>query len=57
MNSEEFCNGSEDGIPWWYRGWRCIHCGDVVDPLILQHRRRPAVQSKPVLSRARRRAA
>jgi hypothetical protein len=55
MNSEEFCNGSEGSMPWWYQGWRCIHCGDVVDPLILQHRREPRAQ--PSLSRARRRAA
>jgi len=57
MNREEFCNGTEGAIPWWYRGWRCIHCGDVVDPLILQHRRQPMARAKPVLSHLRRQAA
>jgi len=22
----------------WMRGWRCVVCGNVVDPLILRHR-------------------
>lgn len=57
MNHEEFCNGSEGSVPWWFKGWRCIHCGDVVDSLILRHRRQPIAQAQPALSRARRRAA
>ena len=57
MNSEEFSNGTDESVPWWYKGWRCIHCGDVIDPLILQHRRRPVMRTKHTLPRARRRAA
>jgi len=26
----------------WFRGWRCVACGDIVDPVILVNRRRPA---------------
>jgi len=57
MNPEEFCNGSEDAIPWWYTGWRCIHCGDVVDSLILRHRRQPMARAAQAPTPARRRAA
>lgn len=25
----------------WFRGWRCVACGNIVDPVILINRRRP----------------
>lgn len=25
----------------WCRGWRCVVCGDIVDPVILGNRRSP----------------
>ncbi|GJL53820.1 MAG: hypothetical protein NPIRA02_09520 [Nitrospirales bacterium] len=28
----------EDSGDVWMSGWRCLSCGEVVDPLILQHR-------------------
>lgn len=28
----------ESGIPMWMHGWRCVSCGNIVDPLILRHR-------------------
>jgi len=31
------------GIPYW--GWRCVFCGEILDPLILENRnhfRKPA---------------
>lgn len=28
----------ESFVPMWMRGWRCIACGNIVDPLILRHR-------------------
>lgn len=28
----------ESSIPMWMRGWRCVACGNIVDPLILRHR-------------------
>jgi hypothetical protein len=54
MNHEEFFIGNKGCIPWWYEGWRCIHCGDIVDPLILLNRLRTTGSSKPLLLRARR---
>lgn len=39
MNFEEFVN-SDNRSYWSYRGWRCLYCGDIIDPLILQHRMR-----------------
>jgi hypothetical protein len=38
MNPEEFSNMTEGAVPWFYAGWRCLYCGDVVDSLILRHR-------------------
>ncbi|ULA64829.1 MAG: hypothetical protein LZF86_190122 [Nitrospira sp.] len=29
----------ESGIPMWMRGLRCVSCGNIVDPMILRHRR------------------
>jgi hypothetical protein len=28
----------ESTIPMWMVGWRCVACGNIVDPLILRHR-------------------
>ena len=28
----------ESSIPMWVKGWRCVSCGNIVDPLIQQHR-------------------
>jgi hypothetical protein len=25
----------------WFRGWRCVACGDIVDPVVLRNRTRP----------------
>jgi len=57
MIEEEFSNGTDGGVPWWYRGWRCLFCGDVIDSLILRHRRLTARADKPSFLRPRRRAA
>jgi hypothetical protein len=38
MNPEEFSNMTEGAVPWFYAGWRCLFCGDIVDSLILRHR-------------------
>ena len=29
----------EDTGGLWMRGWRCVTCGEVVDPKIMRHRR------------------
>lgn len=35
--------------PMWIHGWRCVACGNIVDPLIEKHRaERAAVAPKPV---------
>ena len=28
----------ESSIPMWVKGWRCVSCGNIVDPLIQRHR-------------------
>ena len=28
----------ESSISMWMKGWRCVSCGNIVDPLIQQHR-------------------
>lgn len=33
-----FVNGTEGGGCWTYQAWRCVCCGEVVDPLILSNR-------------------
>ena len=57
MVEEEFSNGADGAVPWWYRGWRCLFCGDVIDPLILRHRRDSTHTVGAPLLRSRRRAA
>lgn len=38
MNFEIFTSASEGSMPWSYEGWRCVYCGEVVDPLVLLNR-------------------
>jgi len=52
MMSEVFQNLSGDAGVVWFTGWRCIVCGDMVDPIILKHRQRA---QPPPISRTRRR--
>ena len=28
----------ESSIPMWMKGWRCVSCGNIVDPIIQRHR-------------------
>ncbi|HEY5648507.1 MAG TPA: hypothetical protein VIU33_03340 [Nitrospiria bacterium] len=45
MNPEEFiCTSKEGG--WEYEGWRCVYCGEVIDPLILQNRLKGKAEPK-----------
>lgn len=37
MHFEEFKNTQND-VYWTYDGWRCVFCGEVLDPLILLNR-------------------
>jgi hypothetical protein len=38
MVSDHLIDIRESSIPMWMRGWRCVACGNIVDPLILRHR-------------------
>ncbi len=38
MTFERFRNEAQGGSAWSYRGWRCIFCGNIVDPVILANR-------------------
>jgi hypothetical protein len=38
MVSDNFLDIKESSQPMWMKGWRCVSCGNVVDPLILKHR-------------------
>jgi len=31
--------GSDSGAVWYYPGWRCVHCGDIVDSVVTLNRR------------------
>jgi len=38
MTYENFYGWESDSV-WYYPGWRCVHCGEVVDPIIYLNRR------------------
>jgi hypothetical protein len=38
MVVDDLIDMRESSIPMWMRGWRCVSCGNIVDPLILRHR-------------------
>jgi hypothetical protein len=38
--------GWESSAVWYYPGWRCIHCGDVVDSIISLNRSLNSEQNK-----------
>jgi hypothetical protein len=38
MVADNLIDIRESGIPMWMKGWRCVSCGNIVDPLIQQHR-------------------
>lgn len=42
MNFEYFTNAVSGEMPWSYEGWRCVYCGEVIDPLILLNRMKEA---------------
>lgn len=56
MNFEEFLN-SDNRSYWSYKGWHCLYCGDIIDPLILQHRMRMNTLIREDAMRSRYRAA
>ena len=38
MVADQLIDMLESNIPMWMKGWRCVSCGNIVDPLILRHR-------------------
>ena len=38
MVSDHLIDMRESSIPMWMKGWRCVSCGNIVDPLIQRHR-------------------
>jgi len=38
MVTDNLIDMRESSIPMWMKGWRCVSCGNIVDPLILRHR-------------------
>lgn len=38
MVADDLIDIQESYLPMWMRGWRCIACGNIIDPLIHRHR-------------------
>ena len=38
MVTDNLIDIRESSIPMWMKGWRCVSCGNIVDPLIQRHR-------------------
>ena len=38
MSFEQFMNVASEALPWSYKGWRCIECGEIIDFVILLNR-------------------
>jgi DNA-directed RNA polymerase subunit RPC12/RpoP len=38
MVADSLIDIQESCMPMWMKGWRCVSCGNIVDPLIQQHR-------------------
>lgn len=38
MVADNLVDIRESSIPMWMKGWRCVSCGNIVDPLIQKHR-------------------
>jgi hypothetical protein len=54
MSREYFISREGGSTAQPYEGWRCISCGEVIDPLILRNRMRMGAavgQNKPAYAR------
>lgn len=38
MSFETFVSTSSESAPWSFEGWRCVYCGDIIDPLVVLNR-------------------
>ncbi len=53
MAYEQFWDLYGDDAVWNFSGFRCVHCGDIVDPIIVRNRLNehiPAGEGEVVLS-------
>ena len=38
MVADNLIDMRESRVPMWMKGWRCVSCGNIVDPIIQRHR-------------------
>ena len=38
MVSDDLIDMQESSMSMWMKGWRCVSCGNIIDPLIQRHR-------------------
>ena len=38
MVTDNLIDIKENSFPMWMKGWRCVSCGNIVDPLIQKNR-------------------
>ncbi len=38
MVTDNLIDMMESSISMWMKGWRCVSCGNIVDPIIQKHR-------------------
>lgn len=50
MMQDDYLDLQDEAGQCWFSAWRCLICGEVLDPLILKHRSAPPA---PILDRAR----
>jgi hypothetical protein len=55
MALERFCDLYDEMGQLCFMGWRCLTCGEVIDPVIVRNRRARQKPVLPLRSRARRR--
>ncbi len=50
MMQDDYLDLQDEAGQCWFSAWRCLICGEVLDPLILKHRNSPPA---PMVDRAR----
>jgi hypothetical protein len=51
MVADNLIDIMESSIPMWMKGWRCVSCGNIVDPLIQKHRMSQQAEASQVLEK------
>jgi hypothetical protein len=51
MVTDNLIDIKESSIPMWMKGWRCVSCGNIVDPLIQKHRMSQQAEASTVLEK------